>query len=323
MQPKTAIAMKSTPQFLHCHCLIAAALILTATLSSGRAQGSKSARPLDQPVVAPVQQNQPPAYNLKIVDETSLGDVIELLREKWNLDVSFVLEPGLGRLTISELKIHSLNVEQTLQAIQVASGGKFTWRNNTSPAGAVYFLTSIQPTKSNVQVEAFNLSGYFTFATSGSTNLEKRVAQEIDQIIVLIESTLKQFISYREEQTGAAPSVKTPSLRFHRGANLLVVMGEPEAVAVVAKVIQALPGVQPKFMPADPFQSTAAPGTVSRYSSDFRGATTTAQPGRAGTEYPPSQDQLAPAPGGTPVYSQPARYRGEEPRDAGTPAAQH
>jgi hypothetical protein len=35
-----------------------------------------------------------------------------------------------------------------------------------------------------------------------------------------------------------------PSIRYHRGGNLAVVIGEPEAVSVAAKVIGALPGVR-------------------------------------------------------------------------------
>jgi hypothetical protein len=336
MQPNTAIAMNNTSQFLRCLRLLAAALILTATLSSGLAQGSKSARPLDHPVVAPVpvKQPSPPAYNLKIAEPTSLEDVVDVLREQYP-DANFVLAPGLGRsIVIDDLKIRHLNVSDALSAIRIASGSRFEWRANdkayridpatglpveNSPTADLYFLTAAQSAKPKVQIEAFNLSHYLASIKSGSTNSnsEDRIAREVSKIQDLVLNTLEHYRAYLREELQTEKPLKDPSLQFHSGANLFVVMGEPEVVMVVAKIINALPGVQPATIQrnlygysADPFSQAAA---------------IYAQPPQAGMM--PGLEELPailpPPPTGAAVYSQPTRARKVQPAAGSAPAAQH
>jgi hypothetical protein len=327
MKQKTAIAMKNKSQFLRSHRLIAAALILTATLSCGLAQGSKSARPLDQPVVAPVQQNQPPAYNLKIAKPTSLEDVVDVLREQYP-DANFVLAPGLGRsIVIDELKIHHLNAGDALSALKIASGSQFEWRTRDQlfqidPATGLpaeqarstelYFLTAAQSAKPKVQIEAFNLSGYLASVKSGPTNSssEDRINQEIDRIQKLVLDTLQHYKAYLREELKTAKPLKDPSLQFHSGANLLVVMGEPDVVMVVSKIIRALPGVQPTASSRysyDPYGNVADP---------FIQAMPTFPPrSLPGMEEPPAI--LPPPPVGATVYSHPAPARVVRPTRGG------
>jgi hypothetical protein len=60
----------------------------------------------------------------------------------------------------------------------------------------------------------------------------------------MVLETVQQYEVARKEANSKAKSLGTPSIKFHPGANLVIIIGEPEAVAVGAKVIGALPGTQ-------------------------------------------------------------------------------
>jgi hypothetical protein len=77
----------------------------------------------------------------------------------------------------------------------------------------------------------------------------------------MVRETVDQYrkISADLNRPGSTP-LHMPSVRFHRGANLVVVIGEPEAVAVAARVIGALPRVQ----------RSVASGLPENYSNPFR-----------------------------------------------------
>jgi hypothetical protein len=330
---QNTIAMRIQSLSHHCHRLIAS-LILTATLSSALAQGSGK-----QPGSTTSQKPAQPVFNLKITKPTNLEDVVDVLREQYP-DANFVLSPGLGRsIVIEDIKIHHLNAGDALSALKIASGSQFEWRTRDQlfqidPATGLpveqarstelYFLTAAQSAKPKVQIEAFNLSGYLASVKSGPTNSssEERINQEIDRIQKLVLDTLQHYKAYLREELKTAKPLKDPSLQFHSGANLLVVMGEPDVVMMVSKIIRALPGVQP---------------TASRYSYDPYGNVADpfiqampAFPPRSlpGMEEPPT---ILPAPtsGATVSHPAPARVarptRGgamEPPPNVNAPAAQ-
>ena len=72
---------------------------------------------------------------------------------------------------------------------------------------------------------------------------------------MIIDNTVASFHDYeavtnRGKPVDAAP----PKYLFHKGANLLVVIGTPQAVEIARKVLDALPGSIP-----NPTSSTPVP----------------------------------------------------------------
>jgi len=115
----------------------------------------------------------------------------------------------------------------------------------------LFVLREAPPTPWNERtVEAFNLSGYIQWLTSKDKaatdpdNREKAAEQslrDVERIVMETIETLKQGNLNGQDQ---------PRFQFHRGANLLVVIGTRETVEVVRKVVNALPGQMESGLPA-------------------------------------------------------------------------
>ena len=76
--------------------------------------------------------------------------------------------------------------------------------------------------------------------------IEKMVRETVDQYSEIVRQALNN----------RTKAMSAPSIRFHRGANLVIIIGEPEGVAVAAKVIGALPGARRSAAsdPSEPMQ---------------------------------------------------------------------
>lgn len=176
------------------------------------------------------------------VDATLLN-IVEVLREL-HTNANITIAPGLEKLRIGDLKLRSSRLDNELQAVQLASGLKFDCvlaRN--SDATNPFFLLSAQPAEQTRKADVFNLSPYFQ-------QLGEPDAKEIDENIQRIRDLiLKTYAELRPDTT------ELPSFQFHPGANLLVVIGQPDALDVAQKCINAL---QQPF--AAPGMSAAAPG---------------------------------------------------------------
>ncbi len=260
-------------------CALAAALLgsqlLAATIGSA------------QPAAKPAASKQSP-YQLEIEGgflllptgnkvEATLENVVERLRELEILrngdPANIVLSPNLPKIRIASLKLSARTLAQELEALRVASGERFAWSYGENPGpqidpatglhigpatdqitGASYMLRpSSEPGRDRLRVEAFSLTGYFESRKKGDDEkaYQELIEREIEQIQRIVKETAVHFRDLdRNASGGETPDSGTPSLRFHSGANLLVVMGEPESVAVAAKVIGALSGVQRSSMPA-------------------------------------------------------------------------
>jgi hypothetical protein len=228
----------------------------------------------------------PSAYNLEIKDglltwtgpkrqdndkvvPANLQNVVDLLREL-HPEANFVLAPQLQETLINDLKMRAAGVEANLEAIRIASGSEFVWRDaQTSPAPIdpttglpaapaqklnrpLYILdVTPAPPKPGLQVEAFNIGPYLDSLLGQENNSTLKAAEEreklasarLDQIERMVEETVAQY----RNASAASPNAKKmppPSIRFHRGANLAVIIGEPEAVALASKIIGALPGAR-------------------------------------------------------------------------------
>lgn len=93
-----------------------------------------------------------------------------------------------------------------------------------------------------LKVEAFNMSVYLD--VSGDEKKQKIVDERLAAIQELIRETIHEFISMNMALTGLKfQSTRMPVVKFHRGTQLLVVIGQESFVAIAAKVLEALPGV--------------------------------------------------------------------------------
>lgn len=255
-------------------CSLAAALLgsqlLAATVVSA------------QPAAKPAASNKSP-YQLEIEGgilllptgnkvEATLENVAEQLRELELLrhgdPANIVLSPDLPKIKIANLKLAATTLAQELEALRVASGERFVWSPgdyavpvlqaatglyiNQSPdqmQGTLYILRpAAESGRDRLRVEAFSLTGYFESRKKGNDEkaYEQMVHREIEQIEIIVAETAALYRDLNQKVSGGEmPGGKAPSLRFHSGANLLVVMGDPGAVELAAKVISALPHVQP------------------------------------------------------------------------------
>jgi hypothetical protein len=179
------------------------------------------------------------------VDATLLN-VVEVLRDL-HTNANITIAPGLEKLRVGDLKLRSSRLDNELQAIQLASGLKFDCvlaRN--SDATNPFFLLSAQPAEQTRKADVFNLSPYFQ-------QLGEPDSKEIDENVQRISDLiLKTYAELRPDTT------ERPSFQFHPGANLLVVIGQPDALEVAQKCINAL---QQPF--AVPGMNTAVPGLLS------------------------------------------------------------
>ncbi|HMP82257.1 MAG TPA: hypothetical protein PKA41_06055 [Verrucomicrobiota bacterium] len=100
---------------------------------------------------------------------------------------------------------------------------------------------------SELQVQAFSLSGYFESQLKSVQGKDQAdaIQSEIKSIERMIDETI-QVYKHLQQDGGRIrrESDYGFSIRFHKNANLLVVMGDAETVGVAAKVVSALPGVK-------------------------------------------------------------------------------
>jgi hypothetical protein len=255
------------------------ALAIPQALASARPSLAAEEPQTVPPSAAKVQQ--PGAvggpYALQIVDGTILekgvkvpatvGHVMDALREMYPR-VNIVASPEVTDLTLADMKLRPAEVEETLEALRVASGERFDWRRNDQQPAAIdpttgvpvpprpvkepsLYLLTVNPNTSSArakrEVEVFNLSGYLT---SGITHAGKQANDEaaIDQGLKTVQDIIKQTLAAVYYQEGTRLDYQ-----FHAGANLLIVIGPRDEIEVARKVIEALPGqptsVSARFRP--------------------------------------------------------------------------
>jgi len=257
---------------------LAAALALLPP--HARAEDKPPSRP--KPPAPTVSRSS--AYDLEIVDgtiqqgpkgaklEATLANVVDAVRDRYR-EANIVMSPGLAHLKIADLKLRTSSVWEELEAIRVASGGKFEWvgpespvfagrtdqdapspsmfaavdpTTGLSPRGArpnsgLFTLRELTTTPETARtVEAFNIGPYLQWLgekqdpKEAQESREKDVSRRLDELEEIVGITLDGL------KQGA--SVEMPRFLFHRGANLLVVTGTRDAVEVARKVVNALPG---------------------------------------------------------------------------------
>jgi hypothetical protein len=193
------------------------------------------------------------ALTLKGKEATaSLGNITDLLRETCP-GVNFALAPEVGAMVITDLKLRAAEVEDTLEALRVASGSRFRWipsrQGGTidpttgmplaglparSPNSGLYILESVDTAAPKRAVEVFNLKSYLQQEGCGNQ-------EEIDKALQQLKEVIADTFAAVQDQNAAETTA--PTFRFHNGANLLVVIGDQASLDVARKVLTALPGV--------------------------------------------------------------------------------
>jgi hypothetical protein len=212
-----------------------------------------------------------PAYELEIANgeilsdgeqkEATLENVLDVLRN-WHEDVNIVVASEVPKVKVGNLKLRAANIEQELEALRVACGQRFVWNRAFSGGGpgavdpvtgfptpamesgsALYILGPAPASKSGLRVEAFNLTGYLS--EGGGKVDEDVVATKIDELERMVDETIQIYRHIQEDAYGPDPSPRAGlNIRFHRGANLLVLIGDPADIEIAGKLIGALPRVQ-------------------------------------------------------------------------------
>jgi hypothetical protein len=183
----------------------------------------------------------------------TLRNVTDYLVELFPANV--VLAPTLGNIEIGNLKLVGFRWESALEALRIASGNQFVWTVRESPSEtdpttgmpsrpasrdetALYVLEAdpegARRSVSGV-VEVFNLAGY----------LQGKDPAQVPEALKEVELILAQSLEQVRGRSGFAGSEPAPSIRFHEGASLLVLVGTAEQVDVARKIILALPGTVP------------------------------------------------------------------------------
>ena len=208
-------------------------------------------------------------YALEIVDgkfihkgkeqPATLVNVVDALREMFP-EFNIAMVPDLAHVKVMDLKFRpadggSTALEEVLTALRVATGNRFAWRTgaastnqsfldpNTGWAPSIaggspdltrLYMLSLSMDESAPQskraVEVFNLHGYLE-QLGPNSDVERNLEQ-------LKEMIAKALVALNPDGSGGSDE---PELQFHPGANLLIVIGSPEAVELARKIVTALP----------------------------------------------------------------------------------
>lgn len=169
-----------------------------------------------------------------------LGVIVKILRSK-HPEANIAMSPELSDVMISDLKLHAASVGEELEAVRIASGGKFTWKATQMSPDSMSPLFTLEPSGKFLhesaetrgsQVQVFNFSSYF--ARRRDSGMDDAKFQALKE--QTIRST-KQIVA----TTVASLNIASPlDFQFHEGANLLVVSGRPEAIGIAGIVINAM-----------------------------------------------------------------------------------
>jgi hypothetical protein len=200
--------------------------------------------------------------------DATLGNVVNALLQMHPV-ANIVLSPGLSTVRVSDLKLRTSRLQEELEAIRVASGSKFDWTGPGSPAPNVASPSVIDPStglptgggdpntglfvlrepmptpETHRMVEAFNLEPYLEWLRSkqepkaSPEERERQIQKSLSEIQLIVMETIDKL---KQGQSSSADDA--PSFQFHRGANLMIVIGTNEAVDVARRIVMALPRAQ-------------------------------------------------------------------------------
>lgn len=215
-----------------------------------------TARAQDEPAIS-AGRSTSPGFDITITDgrfnrngemaEATLENVVDLLRAR-HPEANIIVAPEVPPISIENLKIRATDLQMELEAVQVASGGRFNVRGRGSKDNPLYVLEAAPGTsRERLQIEAYSLAGYFASLpkTDNHDENEALIDQKIEELDRMVHETVEIYRSIDDKMYGHSGSRKTGlNMRFHRGANLVILIGDPESVQIASKVITALPNAQ-------------------------------------------------------------------------------
>lgn len=245
--------------------LVLSSALTVALLASSAQAGEKAKAAVDTSgydlVIAEGQLVNGPKGTV----EATLANVADALREI-HPGANLVLSPGLSKVRLADLKLRGSKLPDELEALRIASGEKFDWVGPGSPgpnmaspsaidpatglpqAGAdpnvgLFILREPMPTpQTHRMVEAFNLDPYLEWLRSkqdpkgpAQSGRDDQIQKSLEDIQTIVIETIDKL---RQDR---ASSGDMPNFQFHRGANLLIVIGTTEAVDVARRIVMALP----------------------------------------------------------------------------------
>jgi hypothetical protein len=199
--------------------------------------------------------------------EATLENVLDVLRQR-HPDANIVVAPEVPPILIKNLKIRATDLPMELEALRVASGDRFTWessggRQDDLPFGIpdamleqsrsmseqlLYVLRQAPGRgQDRLRVEAFSLGGYFASLpkTQDADQNEALIEEKIEELKQMVDETVVIFHEISDRTYGGDRSSMTSlNMRFHRGANLVILIGDPQSIEIAGKVIGALPNAR-------------------------------------------------------------------------------
>ena len=195
---------------------------------------------------------------------STLGNVVDALRIRYP-KANIAIAPGLSDTVVTDLKLHVENLRDEMEAIRVASGDAFDWSRpgsaETTP-GAIDPTTGLpvaqpgaddntglyvlrEPARNSGRdqvVEAFNIGSYLDWIKN--QNESKDSGPATDEILAKNLAQIQEIIM-ETISTVQPKNTPLPHFRFHRSANLFVVIGTYQGVEIARKIINSLPGNSP------------------------------------------------------------------------------
>jgi hypothetical protein len=171
----------------------------------------------------------------------NLTEVVKRLREL-DPQANIVVAPDLGDLPVGDIKLHATELDQELDAIQVASGKTFIWNVSPSIHQNSQPLYRIEPSApktlpSAARVEVFNLTDYL--ARLGKAHPESAADSAASENFRMEQVKIVQSV-VNQTLADLGQAYKPLNYEFHSGANLLIVMGNSDSLGIARTVLDGL-----------------------------------------------------------------------------------
>jgi hypothetical protein len=172
--------------------------------------------------------------------DATLSNAMSLVKME---GINIIMPDELGQIRIGDLRLQDAPGDLAVRALSEASGNKFVVKELHSELGPGNPLIVLEtnrppsPPPSEVKVEAINLAGYIQhLKLSGK-------GTNIDDTLDKLQRTIVEVQKDLNSKTRAGSS--SPTFRFFADADLLIVIGAPDAVEIARKIVNALPGEDP------------------------------------------------------------------------------
>lgn len=206
---------------------------------------------------APQRQASVAGFDIEIADgvfthkgetvDATLENVVDMLRDQ-HPEANIIVAPEVPPILIETLKIRATDLGMELEALHVASGRRFNVVGSGSRESPLYVLEAApEGQRAQLRVEAFSLSGYFASLpkTGDEDEDEAVIARKIHELERMVDETVDIYRAIDEDVSGRSSARRTVlNMRFHRGANLVILIGDPRSIEIAGKVIGALPHAQ-------------------------------------------------------------------------------